>query len=301
MSKSIRELFGLNAVAIQDCTKIYPVADPTLEVINSDQAIGIEVEVENHKLNKHPNPHVWVLKGDGSLRNSGVEYVTVPIAAKFGPAALQDLLSQSLAQSCCFSPRTSIHVHVDMQSWDSTQVMDVVLMYTLLENLFYKFTGRGRIKNIYCVPIFDTSLLKGLAARGRIDVATEVWSKYTGLNIIRLRDLGTIEFRHMHGTFDVKKISIWIRLIVKLCDYVLKVGTEYIRKLCQGGLYSINYADLLRDIFDTDAQYMKYESHDDVRKGVDGVKLSFTSNKNIDVFRQIPSEKRGAYFNKLGS
>lgn len=301
MSKTIKEYFGLSDPGILlDCKKHFPNPSIGLEVIDSDQGVGIEVEVENHQLKKHANAQVWVLKGDGSLRNNGVEYITLPIAARWAPAALEDLLSSSLDNACCFGPRTSIHVHLDMQQYQTQEVMDVVLLYTMLEGLFYKFTGRGRIKNIYCVPVFDTSLLKGQAVRGHMGATTEVWSKYSGLNLVRLRDLGTLEFRHMHGTFDVRKISIWIRLLTKLCTYTQKMGTEHIRKLCLMGPHKLDMAALLTEIFDNDAQHLKYESFEDVRKGVDAVKLAFTSGKASDTFRSNAVEKRGAYFNKAG-
>lgn len=301
MSKTIREYFGLDRVAIVDCQKYYGTPSQSLEVITSEQGVGIEVEVENHQLSRAPNANVWMLKGDGSLRNGGVEYVTVPIAARWAPSALADLLSSSLSTDCCFSPRTSIHVHLDVQDYQTEQVMDVVLLYTMLEGLLYKFTGRGRIKNIYCVPVFDTSLLKGQAIRGHMGATIEAWSKYSGLNLIRLRDLGTMEFRHMHGTFDVRKVSVWIRLLTKMCTYAQKMGTEHIRKLCQMGLGHLDVDSLLKEIFDTDSIHLKYESPEDMRKGMDTVKLAFTGDKAMMVFRRNATEKNGAYFNtKLG-
>lgn len=298
MSKTVREYFGLNAVAVQDCSKIYA---PAADVIDSDLAVGIEVEVESFTLNRNPNGHVWILKGDGSLRNNGVEYITVPIAARYAPAALDELLVTSLSPNCCFSPRTSIHVHVNMQTFETNQVMDVVLLYTLLESLFYKYTGRGRIKNIYCVPVFDTSMLKGQAVRSHLGVTTEQWSKYAGLNLLRLKDLGTMEFRHMHGTFDAHKVSIWIRLIIKLCTFAREAGSEYIRKLCQSAEGALDIPNLLRDIFGGDADYLKYRSFEDVRRGLDAVRLAFVADKSYVIYRENAQERRGAYFaTKLG-
>jgi hypothetical protein len=297
MSKTVREYFGLNAVAVQDCSKIYA---PTADVIDSNLAVGIEVEVESFALNRNPNS-VWILKGDGSLRNNGVEYITVPIAARYAPAALEELLTKCLTPSCCFSPRTSIHVHVDMQSYEVHQVMDVVLLYTLLEGLFYKYTGRGRIKNIYCVPVFDTSMLKGQAIRNHMGATLDNWSKYAGLNLLRLKDLGTIEFRHMHGTFDAHKVSIWIRLITKLCTFAHDAGSEYVRKLCQSAESAIDFPSLLREIFGSDADYLKYRSFEDVRRGLDAVRLAFVADKAYAIYRENAGAKRGAYFaTKLG-
>jgi Putative amidoligase enzyme len=299
MSKTVLEYFGMNAVTAHDCSKDFPVFPMNLESVESEIAVGIEVEIENYQLIKQPNTNIWFAKGDGSLRNNGIEYVSTPIQAKWAPAALDNLLSAALDKSCCFSPRTSIHVHLDMQKVESHQVIDIVLLYTMLEGLFYKFTGRGRIKNIYCVPIFDTGLLAGSANRN-LAAMIEQWSKYTGLNLIPLKTFGTLEFRHMHGTFDVQKVSIWIRLLTKLVDFVLKSGTNDIRKLLTGSIRDIQFPSLLRQIFGDDDQYMKYESYADVAKGVDAVKTSFVEGKATSEIMKAMVNGKGLYFTTKG-
>jgi len=42
------------------------------------------------------------------------------------------------------------------------------------------------------------------------------WSKYSALNIIPLARLGTIEFRHMHGTKDQVLMKDWLGSISNL-------------------------------------------------------------------------------------
>jgi hypothetical protein len=300
MSKTIIDYFGMNAVTGRECSKDYGMISSNLEQIDSEIAVGIEVEIENYNLIRHPNQNIWFAKGDGSLRNNGIEYVSTPIQARWAPQALDDLLSTCLDKSCCFSPRTSIHVHLDMQKVESHQVIDIVLLYTMLEGLFYKFTGRGRIKNIYCVPIFDTGLLAGNAHR-TLGVMIEGWSKYTGLNLIPLKTFGTLEFRHMHGTFDVRKVSIWIRLLTKLVDFVLKQGTEAIRKLLTQSVRDIQFPHLLRQIFGDDDQYMKYESYADVAKGVDAVKAAFAETKATTEIMKAVQNGKGLYFTTKGA
>lgn len=276
------DVLGTSAV---DITKVAPMKGiPQLLTIESDRAVGIEVEVENLQLNRYPNGDVWMQKGDGSLRNNGVEYVTMPIKASDAPLALYDLLEGALNKNCCFSPRTSIHVHVDMRNETSDEVTDVVLMYTLFETLFYKFTGRGRIKNIYCVPIFDTNLLSGRAAgTSNIFRIAEVWSKYSGLNLIPIASFGTIEFRHMHGTFDVDKLSRWVRIIVKLVDYVKKQGKDFIRNFLlkeSGTIRSVR--DVGEAIWGEDWPSLKLESASEIQRGRDAVMTSFVEGKHAN-------------------
>lgn len=287
MAKSIIEIWGMSPVNMVNAGQYYKGMTDLIETVDSDIEVGIEVEVENHEVERRAQP-VWVMKGDGSLRNNGVEWITHPIQARWAPHALKDLLVDSISKGCCFSPRTSIHVHFNVQKLEAAKVVDIVLMYTLLEPLFYKFTGRGRIKNIYCVPLMDTNLITGMCSNPFTSVV-ESWSKYTGLNILPLRELGTIEARHMHGTFDHRKVSIWIRLWTKLIDYCNRNSTTDIRRLLLELHGMTDYQHLLVTIFgQDDAMQLKYESFRDLERSVNVVKQAFINPAtNAILLKQI--------------
>lgn len=287
MAKSIIDIWGMSPVSIVDPTLAYKDMTGIIETIDSDIEVGIEVEVENHELARAPN-WVWVMKGDGSLRNNGVEWITNPIQARWAPHALKDLLVDSISKGCCFSPRTSIHVHFNVQSLEAAKVVDIVLMYTMLEPLFYKFTGRGRIKNIYCVPLMDTNLITSMCSNPFGNVVDQ-WSKYTGLNILPLRELGTIEARHMHGTFDHRKVSIWIRLWVKLMEYCIRTSTTDLRRLLLEVHEMTDYQQLLVNIFgQDDSMQLKYESFRDLERSVNVVKQAFINPGNhLTIIKQV--------------
>lgn len=192
--------------------------------IPSKELIGIEVEAEHVLSVPGLNQSVWTITEDGSLRNAGKEFITKPIEAHYAVAALHNLLGNC---NFCFSPRTSVHVHLNCQDLTTNQVLDILLLYCLYEKTLYRFVGRGRWKNIYCTPITECGLLGQIAAYG----VKAPWEKYTGLNLLPLSQHGTIEFRHMHGTTDVKKLSVWIDLITRLKEYVKTHETGSIRKL----------------------------------------------------------------------
>lgn len=238
--------------------------------VDSSELIGIEVEVENlvtvNTLNR-----IWQQETDGSLRNDGAEYITHPMEARYAPAALNHLLKEHLSEECCFSPRTSIHVHVNVHDISLPKVVDLILMYSIFERLFYRFTGRGRIKNIYCVPLIETDLLAGLAHHG----LTENWEKYTGLNARPVFSYGTVEFRHMHGTFDVNKLCIWINIITKLKEYIVATPTKQIRDLIADITEQTDVDRLMRTIFGTYTDHLKYRSYSDIADAVDVVKGAF--------------------------
>jgi hypothetical protein len=231
-------------------------------VVDSLELVGIEVEVENAgnltaNLNK-----TWTMVADGSLRNTGIELITKPIPAKDAPLALEYLLKHYLTQDCCFSPRTSVHVHLNVQDLTRGQVVDYILLYAVYEKLFYKFAGRGRAKNIYCVPLSDCDLLTYMCEMG--ETRDRQWSKYTGLNTLPILTYGTVEFRHMHGTYDVGKLSTWINLITKLKEYIKGSTSKQIR----GGIADMNdgfdFQGLMHEIWGKYAGAFKYDGPEEL-------------------------------------
>lgn len=219
----ISETFDITAVTAY-IPKDLPTGDDVW-TISSSELIGIEVEVENVGNVAGLNP-CWTAAEDGSLRNNGREFITHPIPAYYAIGALLNLFEGKYAKNFCFSPRTSVHVHLNCQDLSTQQVVDILLLYGLYERLLYRFVGKSRWKNIYCTPVTETDFYSNLGYYG----VKAPWEKYTGLNILPLSQHGTIEFRHMHGTTDVRKLSIWIDLITKFKEYVKTHSTDSIRK-----------------------------------------------------------------------
>lgn len=220
---TIREMYDLNPVGAY-IPKNLPDASDVWK-ITSKELVGIEVEVEN-QAHRRPSNQVWTVTDDGSLRNGGVEFISRPIPAEYAPAALKHLFHGDFDQEYCFSPRTSVHVHINMQDVQSEKVIDLLMIYGLFEKALFRFVGKARWKNIYCTPVTETNLLVNLASRG----LRMHWEKYTGFNLLPLQEKGTVEFRHMHGTIDVKKLSVWVDMIAHLKAYVLANKTEDIRR-----------------------------------------------------------------------
>lgn len=245
-------------------------------IVSSTCLVGIEVEVENAVgMVRSINP-VWSTEADGSLRNNGIEFISRIIQAKDAPAAIHNLMNETLTDACCFSPRTSIHVHLDMSDKELGTSIDLALLYTCFEPLFYRFVGRGRMNNIYCVPIFKTRLIDQLA-KNRADGKISRWTKYTGLNLLPLTKQGTVEFRHMHGTFDVRKVALWIRLITKLRDYVVATDSKSLRGMVLEFDETSDYRSLLFKIFDRDVEFLKYRGFSDIAASIDATKQAFAS------------------------
>lgn len=297
--KTIRELFGLGELVpyAKGCGLSESVRK-ALPVIESQHIIGIEVEVENFREGQQSLRKIWSSKGDGSLRNNGMEFVTHPIPASDAPSALFHLLAQVLPDSCCFSPRTSTHVHFNMTDWDVSKVKELVLWYTVFENLLFRFAGRKRNQNIYCVPLTATNQLYQFYQTS-LERSVSKWSKYSSLNLLTLHNLGTVEFRHMHGTFDVAKLCTWIRLICRLCEYVQKSSNaiETLSRLSD----QTDYVQLLGTVFGEDEQYLRFSDYRDIQQSVDMVKYALVSpSTTSQLAREISDQSPLLQFKRSG-
>jgi hypothetical protein len=94
------------------------------------------------------------------------------------------------------------------------EVKTMVLLYALFEDFFFMMVKPNRKDNIHCVPLTFTPL--PMHYKKNLHTYIKVWSKYTALNLKRLTDLGTVEFRHLHGTNDPKELSDWLMVLENL-------------------------------------------------------------------------------------
>lgn len=276
---NIRDTYGIREVAVYKPLGLGEIKAPA--VVDSVEVIGIEVEVENfHQRDAGKRIHqAWDVTNDGSLRNNGIEVVSKPIPATFAPVLLQYLFNVYMGAECCFSPRTSVHIHLNVQDLTREQVINLLLLYSVYERLFYKFVGRGRQKNVYCVPLSECNLLNNLAELGETRDGT--WSKYTGLNTLPIASYGTIEFRHMHGTTDVAKLSTWINLICALKGHVKRTSTKQIRTAIADMNDGFDFGALMHDIFGVHAGALQYEGPQE---------LTYLSAKQALVSRNVVRE-----------
>lgn len=282
---TIREIFGLEAVRpFTNIATKYENAYP----VKSEELIGIEVEVENHNLQKRPEK-VWSLTQDGSLRNGGAEWISQPIPANRASDALFNLTS-CLHHLYCFSPRTSVHVHLNAQDLTSEQVGDLVAIYLIFEHAFFRYVGRRRINNPYCVPISHTHLLMNYVQNG----VKARWEKYAALNMLPLRDKGTLEFRHMHGTLDNIKLSKWVAMITSLKEYVKKNSTSDIRKRIFG-LTVEGIPEMIASVFPSCPECIKFNSLEDFKYPLLSAKYFISSAKTIQLYQKQVS-KESLYF-----
>lgn len=220
----------LNPIKVSETTREYlalihkeaPFED-NFKLIAPDCFCGIEVEVENIKNRVLISNDVWLVKGDNSLRNNGLEFISMPVKGRDLTRSLE-LLFRVLPEYAQFSPRTSIHVHVNVLDLDVEQAERFLILYLLFEKLLYRFVGRDRDHNVFCVPLQDTYRIRNMIEnfRYRLSRGASVEGeeyRYAGLNLACLFKFGTFEFRQLGGTKRVDQIVAWVNMLQSLRNH----------------------------------------------------------------------------------
>lgn len=246
--------------------KVVPGRSGTPHSYQPSLVVGFELEVENARV-RHPAPGVWIPQTDGSLRNNGLEFITPPLAGKGIDDSINEMWDK-MPDGWSFSQRTSVHVHVNARDLTWQQLKMWLLTYCVVEEVMFDFASPDRAKGIFCVPLLDTSYPDYLISKLVTNThrAQQGWEKYSAVNLSRLGDLGTVEFRHMPGTRDKEKILLWVKMLDDLraagisfteegflqllevnnprvmlrrifCDRVLNVlSTKRIEEICRNGM-----------------------------------------------------------------
>ena len=181
-----------------------------------------------------------VVEIDGSLRNNGKEFL-------LAPSYLADSVSKfmfthqhvSLGNNP-FSARTSVHVHVNCMYSTVEQVRTLLLLYAIFEPLAFAYAGTERKNNIHCMPL-NSTYMPNTYYKPLPDLV-EGWHKYTALNLCPLRELGTVEFRHLGGTSDPVRYQEWLKFICTLWTAAHEIGS-----LTKDHLTDLIYLRKLRD------------------------------------------------------
>lgn len=194
-----------------------PVARPEARLF------GVEIEVEN---GSDAASGVWLdqhrfrLTDDGSLRNAGREYISLPGTLRETVRSTQAWCRYAATRDWHSNHRTGIHVHVDMRDLTLEQVAGVCAAYAAFEPLFFAIAGADREENIYCVPWYrapDQAEIVRRMAAGVHDLDGAI--KYSALYLHPLLKFGTIEFRHAPTWQDPKSIRRWLTMISRIVEW----------------------------------------------------------------------------------
>lgn len=239
---NVREIWSIGAVKPFKDSKVVPINFPDPSLL-----MGVELEIERVYDEKLPAGFRSV--EDGSLRNSGREFITQPMTYSVLHKALTEFFKLNTFDETSYSERTSIHVHCNCQDLTLSQLASLLLLYQVFERMLFLFVGGNRDKNIFCVPLYECALSYRAVSRLEAEDTRIVgdWSKYSALNLLPIGTQGTVEFRHMPGTNNMEKITKWLQLLGCLFAAARKYSLDEIKKL----FVDLNTTSQYRKVTDT--------------------------------------------------
>lgn len=244
---------------------------------NSRYIFGIEVEVEGITKSDYRGTYAdyWTATTDNSLRNNGVEFVSAPLRADQLEGAFAQL-KQSINTNHNFSPRTSVHVHMNVRDMTINQINNLLIVYTVVEDLLFNYAGESRKNNVFCIRLQDTNYIDNMRLFQNNPTGTvHRWNKYTALNLHPIADKGTVEFRHMRGTLDVDVLLTWVNLLSCIKTFAKDNTTNHIFQQVMMLNAESNYEMFLYRVF---GDYTKHLSlgcnlHEQMKDAVSYIKL----------------------------
>lgn len=248
--------------------------------------VGIEIELEGENL-----PHGgiackgWDIHPDNSLRGpggrgaGGAEYTTRgAIMIKdvhTAVSAVRRTLENAKVVLREDSPRTSTHIHLNVQQMSLSDVFGYITIFSAIEPLFLNLCGPRRDGNSFCAPGFDSgdlpdffhstfSRLEKYSSDNRY-VELPGRGKYASLGTFRLHDLGTLEARAFPSSIDPDTIQKWCLWLNNIKTLVEKQEDKTFRSLIKTGLQDPMY--LVTNIFGYDHGLSNYLASELVEYG----------------------------------
>lgn len=223
-SETVRK-YGTNVVGLKPSS------------LNCVGDVGLELEAEG-TIYPIDTPY-WTTIADGSLRVNGKEYILrkpVPYVVIDEPLTEFEDLSKNMV--FLKSPRTSCHVHWNVQNYTLAQVYAIIGAYWLFEDILVDFCGPTRVGNLFCLRASDakaivTDVLNSLKANNSKFTAFPLYlfgfgidsNKYSALNLSSVARFGSIEFRSMRGIYKKKEIKLWVDILQKLVTSAAAAGS----------------------------------------------------------------------------
>lgn len=202
--------------------------------------LGVEIELENFTKGIPAVSPLWNITDDGSLRNHGYEFrFQEPLFGEDVTSALEDIeekmSSQKPLPEC--SKRTSVHVHLDVRDLTGQQLINLIVVYFIFEKAIVAYHKNVREDNNFCLPYYKathklshiSSIFSSIKSKDKnIRNLLGDMDKYNAFNLKAVSDKGTIEFRHMPGSYNAEAIIEWINIILCLKKYAMNNEHEVV-------------------------------------------------------------------------
>lgn len=274
----------------------FPIKQVTPGLVNPKLIIGVEIETEGCNLSKEEygdllGPIGFNVVTDGSLRGNAFEFISLPMESQTALSCIREFYNLTKFAQDNYTDRCSVHVHVNCTDLEKEQVLGVALLYSVFEQILFNFVGGYRDTNLYCIPWSHCRNHVDLVYNTMVDHDSTLrrWNKYTALNLLPLRTLGTMEFRHMHGTNDMNKLKTWINLIGAMFKYATQTPLKDIEEQVLQLNTISNYEQFFMAVFDGTLPYLD-EYVISMEEGVICTKLALINRKKVD---EISKERDG--------
>lgn len=192
--------------------------------------IGIEIEMEGRGLARAIPNSLWLAKKDGSLRGEAIEYVlSKPINRKDVLEYLTSLQNylHNVGSRLVPSDRCGVHIHLNVQNLEIKKVVQIVVLYIILEDLLVKWCGPEREGNSFCLRVKDAEYLIDDTCQqildGQLNPTDNV--RYASINLTALSRFGSLEFRAMRTEKDFTRIKTWIDMLLRVKDHAIKYNS----------------------------------------------------------------------------
>lgn len=187
---------------------------------------GIEIELENcRRLDRFGFPDMWLMEGDGSLRNSGMEFKSARdytlSDAKTSLSYLHSFFegNEIVVEA---NSRCGVHVHMDVRDMSHAQVYNLLCNYSMIEPTFFAYVssfGEDREGSHFCVPYYhvrDRAANLMLAFKDyNLDSIQNYGRKYMALNVLPYLRFGSVEWRQFPAILPVTSIVQWLDILDK--------------------------------------------------------------------------------------
>jgi len=224
---------------------------PEYKLVNPNLIVGLELEIEGWDVEKEALHRGFTFTSDGSLRGDSIEAITKPTYSKFVPHLLEGFYQHFEVKQRNYSERCSTHVHVNCQNLTKHQLRNVCVLYQALERVLFAWIGEEREQNIFCIPWYQCNISNKFVYKflSSTDDTVRRWQKYTALNLLPIREQGTIEFRHLEGTCDITRITAWLNIIGSIFKYACEVTYKELRATIANMNSVSNYGAFVENVF----------------------------------------------------
>lgn len=229
---------------------------------------GLEVELEGRLGNRNTVDR-FRYEHDGSLED-GVELVLrEPTPIGDLKLVMSDL--SKVISSCTIKPsiRCGVHIHINATHMNALQLVNFLTIYYTLENIMLDHCGEGRQSNLFCLRGADAEYqikCAGRALSGDVHSLDDT-IRYTALNLLALRNYGSLEFRALRTPTKskMKEISKWVEVLLHIreCAMAEESPAKILSTFSgfEAKEFVLKYLpQLAQDVFNTDGWVEKLKS-----------------------------------------